>query len=51
MKTYDIKETAAILHYNQEYLRKLLKKGTIKATKIGKKWLIKEETIKELLEG
>ena len=49
MKTYDIKEAAGILHYNQEYLRKLIKKGTIKAVKVGKKWIIKEETVKELL--
>jgi len=51
MKTYSIKEAAIILHYNAEYLRKLIKKGDIKAVKIGKKWIIKEETIKELLEG
>lgn len=51
MNTLDIKEAAKILHYNEEYLRKLIKKGTIEAFKVGRKWLIKEETIKKLMEG
>ena len=51
MKTYDIKEASKILQYNEEYLRRLSKTGKIKAVKVGRKWIIKEETIKELLEG
>ena len=51
MKTYDIKEASKILQYNEEYLRRLIKTGKIKAVKVGRKWIIKEETIKELLKG
>lgn len=48
-KTYDLKQVAELLHYNAEVLRRKLKAGEIPATKVGKKWIIKESTIKELL--
>lgn len=50
MKTYTVKQAAEILKYNEEYLRHKLQKGEIAAIKVGRKWLIKEETMKKLLE-
>ena len=50
MKTYNVKEASKILQYNEAYLRKLINDGVIKAVKVGKKWIIKEEIINELLE-
>lgn len=51
MNTFTIKQVAEILNYNAEYLRQKIKRGDIPAIKIGRKWLIKEETLKKLLEG
>lgn len=50
MKTYTIKEAAEILKYNAEYLRQKIKKGEIQAVKVGRHWVVKEETIKNILE-
>lgn len=49
MKTYNIKEAAEILKYNEEWLRELIRQGKVKASKVGRKWIVKEETILELL--
>ena len=51
MKTYSIKEAAEILKYNEEWLRELIRQGKVKASKVGRKWIIKEEEINRLLEG
>lgn len=48
-KTYELKKAAELLHYNAEVLRRKLKAGDIPASKVGKKWIIKESTIEELL--
>lgn len=47
---YTVKEAAKLLRYNKEYLRQKLQKGEIDAIKIGKKWMVKEETIKKILQ-
>ncbi len=51
MKVFTTKEAAEMLRYNTEYLRQKVRLGEIKAIKVGKKWLITEETIKEILGG
>jgi len=51
MKTYSVKEAAEILKYNEEWLRELIRQGKVKASKVGRKWIIKEEEINRLLEG
>lgn len=49
MKNYTTKEAAAILRYNPAYMQKKLKRGEIPAIKVGRKWLITQETIDKLL--
>lgn len=51
MKTYNVKEAAEILKYNEEWLRELIRQGKVKAFKVGRKWIIKEDEINRLLEG
>ena len=51
MNTLTVKEVAAILNYNEEYLRRKIKRGEIPAFKVGKKWLIKESDLKKMMEG
>jgi excisionase family DNA binding protein len=49
MKTYSIKEAAEILKNNEEWLRELIRRGKVKAVKVGRKWIVKEETINSIL--
>lgn len=51
VKTYTIKEASEILKYNAEYLRQKIKRKEIEAVKVGRKWILTEETIKEILKG
>jgi excisionase family DNA binding protein len=49
METYSVKEASKILQYNEEYLRRLIKAGVVKASKVGRKWIIKKEVVEEFL--
>ena len=43
-------ETAVLLHVHRQTIMRWIKDGTLKATKIGRKYLISEEEIKKKLE-
>ncbi len=50
VKLYDIKEVAKILDISTRTVSSYIKDGKIKALKIGGKWKIKEDDLKEYLE-
>ena len=43
-----IKETAAALNLSYRTVFNYIKKGDIKAVRIGRKWLVKEEEVERL---
>ena len=51
VKHYDIKETADILGISSTSVLNYIKAGTMKAAKVGGRWLVKEEDIKAYLEN
>jgi len=46
-----IKEAAELLAVNPETVRRLIRKGKLKAVKIGRLWRIRKEDIEALAEG
>ncbi|NLI78734.1 MAG: helix-turn-helix domain-containing protein [Candidatus Riflebacteria bacterium] len=44
-----VQETAAILHMNPEVVRRWLRNGTLKGTKVGSDWRVAEATIEAFL--
>ena len=48
-KVYDLKEVCSILKISLQVLRRYIKKGEIKASKIGRKYVITEEALEEYL--
>lgn len=51
MTVYTAKETAELLHVSERTIRTYIKRGTLKAQKIGGDWAISEENIKAFLNG
>lgn len=49
MKLYDLKEVSDLLKMNIQTLRKYIKEGKLKASKVGTHYMITEEGIKEFL--
>ncbi len=49
MKT--LMQVAQLTGINVETLRKRAQKGTLKAQKLGKTWLVSEQTLNKLLHG
>ena len=50
-KYLSTKEVSEMLAIGQEYLRQLLRKGKIKGVKVGRRWKIREDDIKDIAEG
>jgi len=48
-KTYTLQEIAEILKISEITIYRYIKKGKIKAIKIGKKWRIKSEELERIL--
>ncbi len=48
-KTYTLKECEDIFHVTRVTLLKWVNTGKLPATKVGHKWLVTNETVKELL--
>ena len=48
-KTYTLKECEDIFHVTRATLLKWVNTGKLPATKVGRKWLVTNETVKELL--
>ena len=46
-----VKSAAEFSGYNQQYLRRLLRKGILRTRKIGQIWLIDQRDFKDYLEG
>lgn len=51
IKVYELKEVCKELNIGLQVLRTYIKEGKIKASKIGRKYLITEEAINEFLEA
>ena len=49
IKVYTIEEVAELLHTTRRTLYTYLKEGKLKAVKMGRKWLITEENLKEFI--
>jgi len=46
-----VRSAAEFSGYNQQYLRRLLRKGVFRTRKIGQIWLIDQRDFKDYLEG
>ena len=46
-----VKSAAEFSGYNQQYLRRLLRKGVFQTRKIGQIWLIDQRDFKDYLQG
>lgn len=50
LKVYELKEVCELLKINLRVLRRYIKDGEIKASKIGRKYIITEASLKDFLE-
>lgn len=50
IKIYTVPELSKLLRITPQTVRKYLKEGRIKGKKVGTKWLVTEEAIKDFLE-
>ena len=48
MKVYNLDEVANILKINKATVRAYIKKGKLKARKVGGRWMITSEAVKSL---
>ena len=51
MKIYDLKEVVKLLGLNIQTIRKFIKEGKLKASKVGTHYMVTEEAIKEFLKA
>ena len=51
MKVYDLDDLVQLLKMNKQTLRIYIKEGKLKASKVGRKYIITEEHLKEFLEA
>lgn len=51
IKVYTVPELAKLFKLSPQSVRKYLKEGRIKGQKVGVKWLVSEEAIREFLMG
>jgi len=51
IKFYDVQEIAKIFDMTPQSIRKFLKEGRIKARKVGTRWYVTEEAVREYLLG
>lgn len=51
MKIYDLQEVCEILKMNIQTIRIYIKEGKLKASKVGRKYVITEEDFKAFLES
>ena len=51
MKIYDLQEVCEILKMNVQTIRIYIKEGKLKASKVGRKYVITEEDFKAFLES
>lgn len=51
IKIYTVPELVKLFQLNPQSVRKYLKEGRLKGRKVGTKWLVTEESIREFLNG
>lgn len=51
MKVYDLNEVVKLLGLNKQTIRKYIREGKLKASKVGTHYIVQEEAIKEFLEA
>lgn len=51
IRVYTVPELVKLLQLTPQSVRKYLKEGRIKGQKVGVKWLVSEESIREFLMG
>lgn len=51
IKFYDVQEIAKIFDMTPQSIRKFFKEGRIKARKVGTRWYVTEEAMREYLLG
>jgi excisionase family DNA binding protein len=51
MQVYNLKEVVKLLGLNIQTIRKFIKEGKIKASKIGTHYMVTDEAIKEFLKA
>lgn len=51
IKVYSLTEVSSLLGVGYQSLRKFIKRGDIKARKVGTKWIVTENALKEYLES
>ena len=51
MKVYDLEDLVKLLKMNIQTLRIYIKEGKLKASKVGRKYIVTEENLKEFLEA
>jgi len=51
IKLYDVQEIARIFDMTPQSIRKFFKTGRIKARKVGTRWYVTEEAMREFLLG
>lgn len=49
LKVYELKEVCELLKINLQVLRRYIKDGEIKASKIGRKYIITEESLRDFI--
>ena len=51
IRVYTVPDLVKLLQLTPQSVRKYFKEGKIKAQKVGTKWLVSEESIREFLMG
>lgn len=51
MKVYDLNEVCELLKMNKQTIRKYIREGKLKASKVGTHYMVTEESIKVFLEA
>jgi excisionase family DNA binding protein len=51
MQVYNLKEVVKILGLNIQTIRKFIKEGKLKASKVGTHYMVTDEAIKEFLKA
>lgn len=51
MKVYDLNEVCELLKMNKQTIRKYIREGKLKASKVGTHYMVTEESIKAFLEA
>ena len=51
IKVYNVAELSDILRLTPQSVRRFIKEGRIRAQKVGTRWLVTEEALRQFLEG